>query len=138
MEKQRIETGAIVEVTKNTCNHNYTIGRTYEAIKNNHSEYYSLKDLETGAIGNQIILSDMKRTNISKEYIQKTIESLKKSKKETDAKINNLENKILWMEETGNEFFVENEFKAYQTLKLIDNNELSLVEKSKLIAQLIG
>jgi hypothetical protein len=41
------------------------------------------------------------------------------------------------MKETGSDDFIEDEFKVYQTLKLLDNGKLSMIEKSKLIAELI-
>jgi hypothetical protein len=41
------------------------------------------------------------------------------------------------MTETGSDEFSEDEFKVYQTLKLLEDEKLSRLEKSKLIAELI-
>ena len=57
----------------------------------------------------------------------------------SDAKTNldTVQLKIDWMKETGSENFSEDEFKVYQTLKLLDDGKLSMIEKSRLIADLI-
>ena len=65
------------------------------------------------------------------------IEELEKELSETQTKLNNIQFKIDWIKETGSEEFNEDEFKVYQTLKLLENGKLSMLEKSKLIAELI-
>ena len=65
------------------------------------------------------------------------IEELEKELSEAQTKLNNIQFKIDWMKETGSEEFNEDEFKVYQTLKLLENGKLSMLEKSKLIAELI-
>ena len=42
------------------------------------------------------------------------------------------------MDETGSETFDENEFKAYQTLSIIEKGDLTKIEKAKAIAALIN
>ena len=66
------------------------------------------------------------------------IEELEKELSEAQTKLNNIQFKIDWIKETGSEEFNEDEFKVYQTLKLLDNGKLSMLEKSKLIAELIN
>jgi hypothetical protein len=46
--------------------------------------------------------------------------------------------KIDFMDEIKTEDFDENEFKAYQTLTLIENTSMSKLEKAKAIASLIN
>jgi hypothetical protein len=65
------------------------------------------------------------------------IEELEKELSEAQTKLDNIQFKIDWMKETGSDDFNEDEFKVYQTLKLLDNGKLSMLEKSKLIAELI-
>jgi hypothetical protein len=67
---------------------------------------------------------------ITKEEIQKEIETL-------ECQINDEKLKLSWMEEVGTEEYDEDQFKVYKTLKLLEDGETSLVEKSKLIAELI-
>ena len=65
------------------------------------------------------------------------LKELEQELSEVQTKLDNIQFKINWMKETGLEEFNEDEFKVYQTLKLLDNSKLSMVEKSKLIAELI-
>ena len=46
--------------------------------------------------------------------------------------------KIAFMQETGSEMFDENEFKAYHTLTIIEQSDMSKIEKAKAIAALIA
>jgi hypothetical protein len=46
--------------------------------------------------------------------------------------------KIAFIKETGSETFDENEYKAYQTLTLIENSEMSKMDKARAIAALIS
>ena len=65
------------------------------------------------------------------------IEYLKKELSEAQTKLDTIQSKLDWLKETGSKEFSEQEFKVYQTLKLLENGKLSMVEKSKLIAELI-
>ncbi len=66
-----------------------------------------------------------------------TIEELESEKEIAKASIAALQSKIDWLTETGNAEFDEEEFKVYATLKLLEKTDLSITEKSKLIAGLI-
>ena len=65
------------------------------------------------------------------------MKELEQELSEAQTKLNNIQFKIDWIKETGSEEFNEDEFKVYQTLKLLENGKLSMLEKSKLIAELI-
>jgi hypothetical protein len=56
----------------------------------------------------------------------------------TRAFIAETKNKIAFMKETGSEQFDENEFKAYHTLTIIEQSDMSKIEKAKAIAALIA
>jgi hypothetical protein len=66
-----------------------------------------------------------------------TLEELRDEYTEKENEMKEVGIKIEWMEQTGSTEFKENEFKVYQTLKLFENKELTMVEKSRLIANLI-
>jgi hypothetical protein len=73
-----------------------------------------------------------KRTQLL-EYIKKAEEKIEQTKafiKETKAK-------IAFMDETGSDTYNENEFKAYQTLTIIEKGDLSKMDKAKAIAALL-
>ena len=65
------------------------------------------------------------------------IKELEQELTETKTKLESIQSKINWINETGSTEFSEDEFKVYQTLKLLDDTKLSMIEKSKLIAELI-
>jgi len=65
------------------------------------------------------------------------IKELEQELTETKTKLESIQSKINWINETGSTEFSEDEFKVYQTLKLLDDSKLSMIEKSKLIAELI-
>lgn len=67
----------------------------------------------------------------NKEEISKDILELEKN-------INLLKNKLSYLEEIGSEEYDENEFKVYQTLKVLDKPDTSNVDKAKAIAKLIN
>lgn len=75
------------------------------------------------------------KTNIEMffEQIAKAEEKIKS----TQSFINETKEKISFMEETGSGLFNENEFKAYRTLSIIEQGNMSKIEKAKAIAALI-
>lgn len=66
-----------------------------------------------------------------------TIEELEAEKEIAKASVEALQTKIDWLIETGNTEFNEDEFKVYATLKLLEKTDITITEKSKLIAGLI-
>lgn len=64
-------------------------------------------------------------------------EDLTEEKERLELELGDVKLKIQWMEENGINEFDENEFKVYKTLKLLENDDMSTIEKSKLIAKLI-
>lgn len=67
-----------------------------------------------------------------------TKEKLEEQKTKLEEKLKSVNDRLTFLEETNQEEFNENEFKAYQTLSLIEESELSKAEKAKKIAELIG
>ena len=65
------------------------------------------------------------------------IKELEQELSEAQTKLDTIQSKINWINETGSDEYSEDEFKVYQTLKLLENGKLSMIEKSKLIAELI-
>lgn len=73
---------------------------------------------------------EMEISVISQEELQKELEEAKE-------KVTQIQNKIDYLNESGAKEFDEEQFKVYYTLKLLENKDLSRIEKSKLIADLI-
>lgn len=73
------------------------------------------------------------------EKIQATIDAHKAELTAITEKIEKAEAKLAFLQETGSDEFDETEFKAYQTLKLIEENpEMSRLEKAKAIAAIVS
>jgi hypothetical protein len=66
-----------------------------------------------------------------------TLEELDVEKSSLKSKIDLIQTKIDWLSETGNFEFDEEQYKVYTTIKLLEKKDLSILEKSKLIAELI-
>lgn len=81
---------------------------------------------------------DKSLARTKKEQIEEQIVKAQEKIKATEAFIAESKLKIAFMEETNSEEFSENEFKAYQTLTLIENTSMSKLDKAKAIAQLIN
>ena len=74
----------------------------------------------------------------SREKIEAKIETLKQEIADKNILINDLAGRIKYMDETGTDTFDENEFKAYQTLTIIEKGNLSKLDKAKAIAALLN
>lgn len=76
------------------------------------------------------------KTSIEKftEQIEQALEKIEK----TQAFITETKSKIAFMQEVGSDEFNENEFKAYHALTIIEEGNMSKLEKAKAIAALIA
>ena len=72
------------------------------------------------------------------EQFEKLIEKSKEKIEKTQEFIDEVQNKINYLKETQTEIFNENEFKAFQTLTIIENSNMSKMDKAKAIASLIS
>lgn len=76
-----------------------------------------------------------------KSSIEMFTEQIEKAEAKIEATKNFIietKNKIAFMKETDSEIFDENEFKAYHTLTIIEQSDMSIIEKAKAIAALIA
>lgn len=90
----------------------------------------------SGKIFKGIYERDLKEQVLqSKDYFVKLLEEKEKEFQKT---IQELNEKISYLDESGNEFFYETEFKVYKTLKTLGNKDLSETERAKIIASLIN
>ena len=92
------------------------------------SGYYIM--FESGGSAGYVYEYEMRRFEETKEEIIKEIEELQ-------SQIDCLKSKLDWMDEVGVYIYDENEFKIYETLKTLENGELGIKEKTKLIVSLI-
>lgn len=68
---------------------------------------------------------------------EETKEDITKQIDELQSEIDCLKSKLDWMNEVGVDEYDEDEFKVYETLKTLQNEDLDIKGKTKLIASLI-
>lgn len=66
-----------------------------------------------------------------------TKEDITKQIDELQSEIECLKSKLEWMNDVGVDAYDEDEFKVYETLKTLQNDDLDIKDKTKLIASLI-
>jgi len=94
-----------------------------------HGPAWTIKDIH-GANYGWAYEWEMEEIRSSKESLELNLNKLKTELEEVQRKID-------FLNETGSETFDSDEYKVYSTLKLLDNDKLSTIEKSKVIAGLI-
>jgi hypothetical protein len=71
--------------------------------------------------------------------MEKLIKEFTSRKEKLQRELQIIEDKLQYIEETGCFNFVENEFKVYKTLQLLEeNSQMTRLEKAQAIAQLIN
>jgi hypothetical protein len=83
-------------------------------------------------------LSDVRLYDTNIEDIKEELEIAEKELNEAKNNIENIKLKIEYLTETGNKNFDENEYRAYTTIKALENSNLSTLEKAKQIASLFN
>lgn len=122
-------TGKKVKVIKDSCRHMIPIG-TIITLKTRYSGGTNLGYYHSYS-SSYISDSDYKLPSISKDEIKDEIEEL-------EDEIFELKSRLAFLEETDSKEFDENEFKVYNTLKIIEKKGLSQIDKAKAIAKLIN
>lgn len=119
---------------------NYGVHEGMEVITrgNAYNGYYNV----TLPNGQQIQMAstalDKIPSRTKKEQFEEQIEKAEAKIAATQAFIAEIKMKIQFMAEVNSEEFEENEFKAYQTLTLIENTSMSKLDKARAIASLIA
>lgn len=106
------------------------VGKTYDS-------YYAVRLPNGQQISMTSSALDKSQPKSTKEKFLEHITKAEEKIKSTQAFIDETKEKISFMEETGSELFDENEFKAYRTLSIIEQSNMSKIEKAKAIAALI-
>jgi hypothetical protein len=115
-----------------SANTNRNDGKEYTVISQytNGNKTWMIRRVDDGLDSGWVYEWEMEGNKIGMKELEQELS-------EAQTKLDNIQFKIDWIKETGSEEFNEDEFKVYQTLKLLENGELSMLEKSKLIAELI-
>lgn len=144
MSVRKFQNGDIVIATSklsqfDLINFNITPGVTRATVVGyRYDGYYTFrlengKDLSAKSTG-----FEKGKPKSSLEQFQEQIEKAEAKIASTKAFIEETQNKIAFMNEIGSDQFDENEFKAYHTLTIIEQSDMTKIEKAKAIASLIS
>lgn len=84
------------------------------------------------------VLDKVKVPNLTtKERLEQAIKEKEQKISDINSDIRTLKEKLVYLAETGQDSFDENEFKAYRILTMIDEKKLNKFEQAKEIAKLV-
>ena len=127
-----------IKIVNNAGGHNYGINGTTILLETP-TMHVSTTGLSGGFPGgntinfNEFMVIDI----LTKDDILNNIEDIEKNIKSLKRDIADEKLKLEFLKETKSKEFNENEFKAFKTLSLLENDSLSKIEKARLIATLI-
>ena len=113
-------------------------GMEVKTMGNTYNGYYNVHLPNGNAISMASSALDKVLPRTKKEQFEEQIDKAHAKIVATQAFIAEIKMKIQFMDEVNSEEFEENEFKAYQTLTLIENTSMSKLEKARAIASLIS
>lgn len=118
---------------------NYGVHEGMEVVTKgiSYNGYYNVQLPNGQNINMSSTALDKVAARTKREQFEEQIEKAQAKIAATQEFINETRMKIEFMAEIKSEEFDENEFKAYQTLTLIENTEMSKLDKAKAIAVLI-
>lgn len=130
--------GKQLKVIGNTAGHNVSMGTIITVLRVNYPTTPNPVYIANVNGGNRsFYIEDVELCPLTIEQISDAIKALdteiEANKKEQEV----LRSKIKFMQENKLDVYDEDTFKVYHTLKLLDNDKLSKIEKSNLISQLI-
>ncbi len=143
MSVRKFQDGDVVVVTDKVSAHSMTHydvkpGMSGKVERYQYNGYYRV------ILDNGVSISE-KSTAFTKGKPKSSIEVFEEQIDRAVAKIaairafiEETQNKIAFMREIGSDQFDENEFKAYHTLTIIEQSDMSKIEKAKAIAALIA
>jgi len=119
---------------------NYGVHEGMEVITggNAYNGYYNVKLPSGKSIQMASSALDKIPSRTKMQQFREQIEKAEAKIEATQAFIAEINMKMLFMSEVNSDEFDENEFKAYQTLTLIENTSMSKLEKARAIASLIA
>lgn len=90
-----------------------------------------------GYPNNPLLLSEIEIMPYTEEEINNEISSYEKNILNFKEKIETLEMKKKFMKDNNLDFFSETEYKVFKTLETLENENISAIEKAKLISEMI-
>jgi hypothetical protein len=126
--------GDIVIITRTNYGGSYTI-QPFEDTINIPNLWVSVRYLDTIDVNSD----NPNINNVKQILMEKLIKDFTSRKEKLQQELQNIEDKLRYIEESGCTTFNENEFKVYKTLQLLEEKQgLSRMEKAQAIAKLIS
>ena len=112
----------------------YTLGVEYNT--NPHGWYVTGE----GVAPNSIMFYDsqLEPAVVDREYINKCIQDIKDEQEHLNKRIELHSQQLAYLDETNQEDFEEMEFKAYYAIKVLEQDNMTTVERAKAIAGLVN
>lgn len=132
VKAKSLRVGDRVEVIANGANHNQPIGSVF-TFKCMNSGYVQVNE-----VPQSFLLADLNAYPVTKEGLEKRINNSEKRIADIQSEIESDRAKIAFLAEVGVDTYSENEFKAYQTLKLLEQADMSTIQRAKAIASLFN
>ena len=142
-QKEDALEGVSLVVTKDGHGHNYGAPGsklTFLLDSGSHVESGGIRYgvLSDGSLGNHISFTCLKLGEPNdKKSLKKELDFIAAQKATLAEREKEVNEKLAFLAEVGVDEFSENEYKAYMTLKYVDDPKLSKMEKAKAIAKLI-
>ena len=144
MSKRKFQDGDLAIVNSNVSNHDIKYnkvgpGTEVKIVSYSYDGMYVVQKPDGRdriALSTQVLDKTTGKTSIEK--FQVLIDQAKEKIEKTQAFIAETQAKIDFLKEIKSEEFDENEFKAYHTLTIIEQGNMSKIEKAKAIAALIS
>jgi hypothetical protein len=137
MVTTNLSAGTKLVIVSNTSSHNYAIGTkiTFRDYYPNQPEWFYANE---GNCSTAIRFSDVRLDSYTEKDIQEELKLAEEKLTEAKTNVENVKLKLEFIKETGASIFNENEYRAYNTLKTLENSKLSTLEKAKQIASLFN
>jgi hypothetical protein len=120
--------GDRVKVVGNTSGSNYAVGRCY-TVQSKSGSNYMLCDPTTGLTGNWIMPADLALASVTRK-------ALLEEKAELEGQINQICERLAYMETVGSDVFDEDEYKIHRAIGILDATK-NPADRVKALAKLI-
>lgn len=143
MSKRKFQNGETAIVNSkvsayDTAYNKVSPGTEVKIIDYNYEGIYRVQRPDGGTFNMSTNVLDRTTPKTSIDKFQLLIEQAKEKIEKTQAFIAETQAKISFLQEIGSDTFDENEFKAFHTLTIIEQGNMSKIEKAKAIAALIS
>ncbi len=133
LNKKGAVKGAKVRVVNNTAQHNLPIGSTYTVKIVNTNNTVAVNE-----VSQVFYLVDLELETMTKDDLKKRIDGVEESIAASRKEIDGLKARLAYLDEVGEDKYDERELKAYQTLRLLEQTNMTTLQRAKAIAGLFN